>query len=276
VTQNRVADVLLAEDNPVIQLVAGAMLAHLGFQGEIAANGVEAVHAVTVASHPYSAILMDCQLPVMDGYEAASEIGRLQSGGRRTPIIAVSVTPMKSVQDRCLAAGMVDYVAKPLTIIALAGVLKRWTSEGSFGGVPIHQMKSRAGLGRGVAGGPPAGRAVLDADVVGRLERLGRETGEDLLGQLATLYLADAGARVVALRHALVHDDGAAVVRSAHLLSGASANMGAAELGRLCAHLEVVGAGGELTGGAAQLQAIESELERVRLALRSWTPAPNR
>ena len=117
-------------------------------------------------------------------------------------------------------------------------------------------------------------RPALDAQVVGRLERLGQAAGEDLMGQLATLFLADADVSVVALREALAGDDAAAVVRSAHTLSGASANLGATQLARLCATLATDGAAGDLVGGGALLEAVEAELGRVRSALGSRTPTP--
>ncbi len=114
----------------------------------------------------------------------------------------------------------------------------------------------------------------LDAEVVARLEHLGESAGEDLVGQLASLFLADAETRVGALRQAIARDDAAAVVRSAHTLSGASANLGATVLARLCATLAADGAVGDLTGGDALLDALEDELGRVRDALGSTARTP--
>jgi HPt (histidine-containing phosphotransfer) domain-containing protein len=110
---------------------------------------------------------------------------------------------------------------------------------------------------------------VLDAEIIGRLERLGEAAGEDLIGQLAILFVADADARVVELREALATNDAAAVVRSAHTLSGASANLGATVLAHLCASLATDSAGGDLVGGGVLLEAVEAELTRVRSALGS-------
>lgn len=121
--------VLLAEDNPVNQRVASAMLENLGFQVDVVADGAQAVQAA--ASTSYQAILMDGQMPVLDGYQATTEIRRLSQGSRRTPIIAVTGSAMKSDQQRCLAAGMDDYLAKPLNLNTLADILRRWTSDAS-------------------------------------------------------------------------------------------------------------------------------------------------
>jgi two-component system sensor histidine kinase/response regulator len=108
---------------------------------------------------------------------------------------------------------------------------------------------------------------VLDAEIIGRLGQLGDATGEDLLGQLTVLFLADADTKIIDLRDAIIADDAAAVVRSAHSLSGASANLGATHLAGLCASLELNGASGDLTGGSRLLDALEHELGRVHLAL---------
>jgi HPt (histidine-containing phosphotransfer) domain-containing protein len=110
-------------------------------------------------------------------------------------------------------------------------------------------------------------RQVLDPDIVGRLERLGEAAGEDLMGSLARLFRADAARRIAALHEALARGDAPAVDRFAHILSGASANVGAVELASLCGSFAAAGAAGDLTHGGAELRAIEAELERVRFAL---------
>jgi two-component system, sensor histidine kinase and response regulator len=245
--QQGMGRLLLAEDNPVNQQVAAAMLENLGYRVDVVADGAEAVKAAALT--PYQAILLDCQMPVLDGYQATSEIRRQQDGSRRTPIIAVTASAMESDQQRCLAAGMDDYLAKPLSLKALAAVLARWAAGGAT---------------------PP----VLDSQVVGRLEKLGEAAGKDLMGQLATLFLADADVRVAALRQALATDDAAAVVRSAHTLSGASANLGATDLARMCAAMATESTAGDLSGGGARLEAVEAELGRVRSALHSPIATP--
>ena len=264
--------ILLAEDNPVNQRVGTAMLENLGFRVDVAGDGAAAVRAALCTK--YEAILMDGQMPILDGYQATMEIRRLQAGSHHTPIIAVTGSTMKSDQQRCLAAGMDDYLAKPLDLQALQDVLTRWASDGlgpidvgdpSEPPPPIH-------VGLGHLDDP--NRPVLDVEVVDRLQRLGEAAGEDLLGQLAALFLTDADARVVALHEAIGRDDAAAVVRSAHTLSGASANLGATALARLCATLAADSAVGDLVGGETLLGALEDELGRVRSALQSAAPAP--
>ncbi|HVA04954.1 MAG TPA: response regulator [Acidimicrobiales bacterium] len=270
-SQGASGQILLAEDNPVNQRVASAMLENLGFHVDVVSDGAQAVKAAAETS--YSAILMDGQMPVLDGYLATTEI-RLHEESRRTPIIAVTGSAMKSDQQRCLAAGMDDYLAKPIRLNVLAEVLKRWTSDGSDPTLGNHPSAPapRAHVGLDHLDDPD--RPVLDAEVVARLEGLGESAGEDLMGQLATLFLADAEARIVGLRQAIVRDDAAAIARSAHTLSGASANLGATALARLCATLAADGAVGDLTGGDELLDALEDEFGRVRSALELPAAAP--
>ena len=263
--------VLLAEDNPVNQRVAAAMLENLGFRVDIVADGVEAVRAAMMTS--YRAIVMDGQMPVLDGYQATNEIRRLQGATQHTPIIALTGSTMKSDQQRCLAAGMDDYLAKPLNLHDLRDVLTRWASAESSSRNNGDPSEPPPPIHVGLDNLNDPDRSVLDAVIIGRLVRLGESTGDDLLGQLAALFLSDAEVHVVALREAIAHADAAAVVRSAHTLSGASANLGATALARLCATLAADSAVGDLEGSESLLVALEDELARVRSALGSLTPA---
>jgi two-component system, sensor histidine kinase and response regulator len=269
---------LLAEDNLINQKVALAILSNAGYRVDTVPNGVAAVEAAT--ARRYDAILMDCQMPELDGYEATAAIRAAEGSARRTPIIAMTAGARREDQERCLAGGMDDYLTKPVSLKALATVLARWVPDGSGPtvavavDVDVDASDDLPPIIAGVDHGPHPSRPVLDARVVGRLERLGEKAGEDLMGQLAVLFLADADARVVALRQALAGDDAGAVVRSAHTLSGASANLGATDLARLCATLATDSAAGDLAGRRALLEEVETELGRVRSALGSPTPAP--
>jgi CheY-like chemotaxis protein len=249
----------VAEDNPISQLVATAMLEHLGYKVDVAADGAEAVNAAVLTQ--YDAILMDCQIPVLDGYDASREIRSLQNASPRTPIIALTASPTESVRRRCLAAGMDAYLAKPLTLKALAGALARCAADGPSPALVVGEVDAEN-----------SPRAVLDGQIVRRLERLGEAKGEDLFGQLTDLFLADADARIHELRQAVAVDDAAAVHRSAHTLGGASANLGATDLSHACATLATAGAAGEVAGGAGMLEAVEAELRHVQAALASRVP----
>jgi PAS domain S-box-containing protein len=269
--------VLVVEDNLTNQKVLTALLASLGYRADVAANGVDAVEAVRL--HRYAVVLMDCQMPVMDGYEATQKLREIEGADRHTCVIAVTATAMAADRERCLAAGMDDYLAKPLSLESLAAVLAHWApdqSDPDLATVPAHrgrdtdsgsaQSDDTAADAAAAAEAPP-----LDAKIVERLERLGADAGEDLMEQLTALFLADADMGVAAMRDALAGRDAAALVHSAHTLRGASANVGANALAGLCATLEADTASGNLAAGQAQLAALETELGRVRSALSSRT-----
>jgi CheY-like chemotaxis protein len=272
--QVRAGRVLLAEDDRVSQAVAAAMLTTLGFDLVIVSDGAEAVKAAT-QSH-FHLILLDCQLPVLDGYQAAMEIRRLQAGSRRTPIVAVTSTPVRAGQERSLTAGMDDYLAKPYSLKALAAVLARWAPDRSLRTDVLDDPKPRrtAVAGATESKDANASRPVLDSTIVDRLQRLGDAAGEDLRSQLADLFLADARRRVAILQQALTENDAMTASKTAHMLSGASANIGAVGLARLCAAFSSDCAADSTMPGQERLDAVEAELERVRPALRTPARAP--
>lgn len=121
---------LVAEDNEVNQQVALAMLERLGYQADVAANGIEALEAI--ARFTYGAVLMDCQMPEMDGFAATAAIRARERGGTaRLPVVAITAAAMAGERERCLAAGMDDYVSKPIRFSELQAALERWVGAGA-------------------------------------------------------------------------------------------------------------------------------------------------
>jgi CheY-like chemotaxis protein len=123
-TNTRRARILVADDNATNQKVAVRMLQRLGYRGDVASTGAEAVSMLN--SGHYDAVLMDCQMPDIDGYDAARQIRHNERGGRRVPIIAMTADAMPGERERCLAAGMDDYISKPVKLHVVAAVLERW------------------------------------------------------------------------------------------------------------------------------------------------------
>ncbi len=115
---------LVAEDSPVNQIVAVRALERCGCRAQVAADGREALRAL--ATRRYDAVLMDCQMPEMDGYAATAELRRLEQGARHTPVIAMTAYAMKGDLEKCLEAGMDDYISKPMRYQALVDTLRRW------------------------------------------------------------------------------------------------------------------------------------------------------
>jgi CheY-like chemotaxis protein len=119
--------VLIVEDNAANLKVAMRMVERLGYRADKAGNGVEAVRMLDRMD--YDAVLMDCQMPEMDGYEATRQIRRHEKEGTHTPIIAMTASAMAGDRERCLAAGMDDYISKPIKLHVVAAVLERWLGE---------------------------------------------------------------------------------------------------------------------------------------------------
>ncbi len=273
---------LVVEDHVINQRVLTTMLASLGYRADVATNGVEALEAIRLER--YDAVFMDCQMPVMDGYEATKKLRETEGADRHLCVIAVTATAMTADRERCIAIGMDDYLPKPISMAGLAAVLARWIPQrpdrgngaamARVGGTPAAAAGDAADLLQidrpsSPNGAEPTGpdTPALDAQVVTRLERLGNAAGEDLMAQLSTLFLADADVRLSAMRLAFAGGDDAELIRSAHAMTGASANVGASVLAGLCATLEADGLSGCLAEGQDQLDAVQSELGRVRLAL---------
>jgi two-component system, sensor histidine kinase and response regulator len=127
---------LIVEDNAANLKVAVRMVERLGYRADVAGNGSEALNALGQVR--YDAVLMDCQMPEMDGYEATREIRRGEHDGRHLPIIAMTASAMAGDRERCLAAGMDDYISKPVKLHIVAAVLERWLGEATVtdGGGP--------------------------------------------------------------------------------------------------------------------------------------------
>ena len=258
------ARILVAEDNQVNQKVAVKMLEKLGYRADVAANGLEAVEAL-FSRVPYSAVLMDVQMPEMDGYEATAEIrGREgEDANRRTPIIAMTANAMQGDREKALAAGMDDYVSKPVDPEELQAALERWVFRPDDGGASApDEATAEAAASREDATDP------LDQSVLEGLRELG---DQDLLVELAGLFLEDAPPKLEALREAIGRGDAASVGQLAHGLKGSSGNMGATGLATICAELEDVGRSQKLEDAAALAECPEAEFERVRLALEAQT-----
>jgi signal transduction histidine kinase/CheY-like chemotaxis protein/HPt (histidine-containing phosphotransfer) domain-containing protein len=233
--RNDAPELLMAEDNVVNQQVGVEMLEALGYKVTLVSNGRAALDALGTRS--YSAVLMDCQMPEMNGYDATREIRRREQGARRTPIVAVTAHAMVGDREKALAAGMDDYLTKPLTMAKLADVIARWVPDASAEGVNAQPAEARS------AGVPQA----LDRSV-----RRSKKVIELFLGQMSAW-----SARVAS---AISAGDVTRLKEEAHQMKGSCLSIGAVALAGLCRELELEPA------RAAQLR---SPIETASVALRA-------
>jgi CheY-like chemotaxis protein len=240
--------VLVAEDNAVNRDVARGLLETLGCQVDVASDGAEAVEAC--AQVEYDLVLMDCQMPHLDGYEATRRIRAHEGSGRRTPVIGLTASAMKGDRERCLAAGMDDYLPKPVRPGDLEAVLHRWG-----GGARAGEIVAEARLSE--EGGP------LDPVVFGDLRSF---TSSGFLIEAIDRFLSETPARIDVLQEATGRGDSDFFSRRAHSLRGSAAILGALRLMKLAAQLEERGLG-DPDEVAALLQAVQLEFETVRAAL---------
>jgi PAS domain S-box-containing protein len=221
--------ILVAEDNSVSQRVARMQLRSLGYEPDIVGNGQEALDAVSRI--PYDLVLMDCQMPEVDGFEATARLRRLE-GGRHTPVIAMTANAMGGDRELCLQAGMDDYIAKPVRIEELEAAILRWDRD-------------------------------FDPAALATLQQLAGDEGEAEIQDLMNEFVHSTSQGVDALSAAVTAGNAEAVHERAHAIKGAAGTLGALAIQRVAARLEDLGRGGNLDGAAEQVAALGDELARV-------------
>ncbi|MCM2303403.1 MAG: PAS domain S-box protein, partial [Elusimicrobia bacterium] len=225
--------ILIAEDNPVNQKVALLQLQSLGCKADAVADGREAADAV--ASIPYDLVLMDCQMPEMDGFEATAAIRARPAAAGRPVIIAMTANALDGDRERCLAAGMDDYVSKPVRVEDLAAAIGRW-----FGSVDPSALKGLRELG-----------------------------DDDSVREIIEGFAKDAEARLAGLRAAAAAGDAAALESLAHALKGSSGTLGAKGVERTAARLEAMGREKRVEEAASLVESLDGEIAESLKLLRA-------
>jgi signal transduction histidine kinase/DNA-binding response OmpR family regulator len=253
------ARVLLVEDHQVNQVVARTILERLGCRVTMAGNGCEALDAL--ARERVDLVLMDCQMPEMDGYTATTLLRERECAQAlpRMPVIALTANALQGDRERCLAAGMDDYLTKPFRREALCATLARWLPARVATTVPEDAPKP--GPTRMDVGG------ALDTTALETIRALGGEQTPDLLEQIVRLYLEGAPDLIASIRTGLASADNDKVRLAAHSLKSSSANLGATGLAELCKKLEMAARANALATDAPALPEVEAEYERVCIAL---------
>ena len=242
-------NILLVEDNPVNREVAVGMLESLGCATDTAENGWIALKSMNTAT--YDAVLMDCQMPVMDGLAATGEIRRREqaSGAARVPIIALTANALEGDRERCLAAGMDDFLSKPFTQQQLATLLRRWLA---LRALPEAERRDLSRI------------PLIDAAVLRNIAALAKPT---LLNSMIDLYLQHSPGLVGAIETAAATMQPAALSQAVHTLKSSTANLGGTRLATVAKECELLVREGGITQAAPIVARIRKEHQEFCAAL---------
>jgi signal transduction histidine kinase/DNA-binding response OmpR family regulator/HPt (histidine-containing phosphotransfer) domain-containing protein len=250
--------ILLAEDNAINQKVALRLLERLGYGADVVGDGRQALARLDHAA--YDVILMDVQMPEMDGLEASRAICARWAASKRPCIIAMTAEAMQGDRDKCLAAGMDDYIVKPVTLDRLAAALAKCrplaaaTAPEAAAAPPVEKQRIAVGT-------------ALDSDVLDQLrEDLG---GTVALREVIRSFLDQTPSVLSALRDAAARSDVPSIRRAAHMIKGTSSILGARELSEQCAEIECVGQTGCIADAGSRVIAVEASYRTIEAALKA-------
>jgi CheY-like chemotaxis protein/HPt (histidine-containing phosphotransfer) domain-containing protein len=258
--RRRGARILLAEDNVVNKEVAVGILRKLGLKVDAVANGAEAVTAL--ASFPYDLVLMDVQMPEMDGLEATRIIRAPHSAARdhEIPIIAMTANAMRGDRERCLEAGMNAYISKPVSVQALVEALNTW--------LPPESETTAAQRSEATAGMEMGDDLQPEVPIFDRAGMLDRLMGDvDLAESLIASFLVSLPRQIESLKSSLEAQDAVSARLAAHSIKGAAGNVGGERLQRVAFALEQAAEAGDLHAARGFLTDVESQFELLRRTL---------
>ncbi|MGQ0603315.1 MAG: response regulator [Anaerolineales bacterium] len=248
---------LVAEDNVVNQKLTVRLLERMGYRADAVANGYEALQAVD--RQPYDVIFMDVQMPEMDGLESTRCIRRDIAPDRQPFIIAMTANAMEGDRERCLVAGMDDYVSKPIQVRELVGALEKW-------GRRVLERDPERSI-------PDVGPEALDQSLLDSWKELQTPGEPDLVRELVDAFEEDGPKLVVDLRQALANGDHNTARRLAHSLRGSSGNLGVRRLEKVCGALEAATEEAPDSDLTALTEQLDREMHSAVLALRQYVMA---
>jgi CheY-like chemotaxis protein/HPt (histidine-containing phosphotransfer) domain-containing protein len=252
--------VLLVEDNPVNQDVAREMLESMGLGVHVAEDGVQALEVL--ANGRYDAVLMDCHMPRMDGFQATRALREREraQGLLRTPVIALTANALAGDRQACLDAGMDDYLGKPFTSVQLLLTLRRWMPARSEAEAPQPAPPAPVDVAA-------ESEAPIDLRVLDQLRALNPARGAQLVARVVSTFLDTVPAQLDRLQKAAAERDADALRELAHSLKSTAAHLGAQRLSALAREIEQHGRDGFAEPCVALVDAALGEFERVRAEL---------
>jgi CheY-like chemotaxis protein/HPt (histidine-containing phosphotransfer) domain-containing protein len=259
------ARLLVAEDNPVNQEVAKMMLEVMGCSVDLAENGIQAVELAMATS--YDLILMDCQMPQLDGFEASRMIREREAAANvgkssQRPMTIIAITGNSTDQDRdlCLSMGMDDFLRKPYTIEELRAILARWLPAGATAetAAPLPRKKEATVISES---------SPIDLKLLDNIRSVQREGAPDILAKVIDHYLSQSPDTIGQLNEAVAADDGELIRAIVHRFKSGSANLGALRLAEICEAMESSARVNTMAVNKEILAELECEYEAVRIAL---------
>jgi two-component system sensor histidine kinase/response regulator len=245
------AQVLLVEDNSVNQLVAIGQLQRLGHGCVVAASGAEALDAI--CRQTFDIVLMDIQMPDMDGYEATRRIRQLAGPVSKIPVVAITAHALAGEREKCLAAGMNDYLAKPVSLEQIGAVIRLWASKNSAETPAAPDLMEQDD------------QYVLDRERVSSFLAISR-TQNGFLEGLVKTFREDVPSRIDALRAAASTGDARDLANAAHAMKSSSGSVGAKRMLAMASSLEQTARAGRIDGADAAIEQIAAEFRRVLVA----------
>ncbi len=263
--------ILLAEDNIVNQKVALLILQRMGYQADVANNGLQVLEAVRRQS--YDVVLMDMQMPEMDGLTATRCLCQEFPKGDRPRIIAITANAMQGDREECLKAGMDDYISKPIRVEELVQALRKCQPQ-NFG-LPLldfglNSTSSKTQITEAEEQLNQAKSEIknpIDAEALQSFREMIGENVDSVLAEMIDCYLEDAPILLGAMENAVAQGKAAQLYSCAHTLKASSLTLGATTLSNLCKELEAIGRTGHTEGGLEKVPQLEAEYERVKAAL---------
>ncbi len=236
--------ILIAEDNPNNQKVASFMIRKLGHRSDVAGNGKEVVDVLEYI--PYDIIFMDCHMPEMDGFEATREIRKREGDSKHTLIVAMTANALEGDRERCLEAGMDDYISKPVKIDVLDDIIKKW--------IKFEEKPDEDG-------------DLISEERLNDLKGLTEPDTSNMLSEMIEIFLRDVPAKIEEIKGSIHEGNHAKLVDASHYLKGCCANFGALAMATLCLQLESMGKSGTADGALEVAGELQTKFDRTKILL---------
>jgi signal transduction histidine kinase/CheY-like chemotaxis protein len=261
------ARVLLAEDNEINQRIAVKLLEQMGCRVDVAVNGLRVLEALDAMR--YDLVLMDCQMPEMDGFEATRAIREREGSGPRTPIVAMTANAMAGDRERCLDAGMDSYLTKPVRPDELTAAVSQWLPLSEISGASTEVPAAKLPAEPAASEQEDADEVLVDRAQLDELRAIGGAGGEGFVVELVGMFLTEGQLELGRINDAVDSGEPGAVMQAAHRLKGSALNLGCVSLAVAAEAVELMGRSDSLRGAGPLVLRLGGSFDRTAAALRA-------